>query len=76
MKTVHGVGCVIYVGENMKDNWELLAKAHLNDLFFHLRSFPSCYVILCTADHTFNNSQIQQAADACKLNTKYKNNKN
>ena len=36
------------IGSNAKENWKLLEDSKPNNLFFHLSSFPSCYVILQT----------------------------
>ena len=34
------------VGKNSKENWELLSE-NKNFMWFHLASFPSCFVICC-----------------------------
>jgi hypothetical protein len=70
---INNINCKI--GSNSKENWEILETANHNYLFFHLSSFPSCYVILETNDISDNNS-ILKAALECKKHTKYKNLKN
>ncbi len=67
---------VCRVGENAKDNWDLLSESKGNYLFFHLRSFSSCYLILeCDYKNLYNipNDIIIKAAELCKSKTKYKN---
>ena len=66
---------VCKIGCNSKENWELLDSSKDNHLFFHLSSFPSCYVILQT-DNLDDEDAIKKAAFQCKINTKYKNLKN
>jgi predicted ribosome quality control (RQC) complex YloA/Tae2 family protein len=65
----------ILVGNNAKENWELLEKCNENNLFLHLTSFPSCYVIIL-CDILPELQIIEEAAKICKNNTKYKNLKN
>ena len=64
------------VGENARENWELLAESKNNYIFFHLTSFSSCYVILeCNYNNISDipNDIIIKAAELCRNNTKYKN---
>lgn len=63
---------VYILGQNAQDNWDILDKAEGTDYFFHLTSFPSCYVIFkCSGIPT--NENIIKAAQICKENTKYRN---
>ena len=63
------------VGENCKENWELLEAADDKNYFFHLSSFPSCYVILeCYKEPDLDT--IRSAAEICRSHTKYRNLKN
>jgi len=64
------------VGENAKENWFLLDQAQPEHYFFHLSSFPSCYVILETEIHPVSMDMIIVAANLCKIYTKYRNFKN
>jgi hypothetical protein len=80
---------VYILGQNAQDNWDILDKAEGTDYFFHLTSFPSCYVIFKCLDIPTNeniikaaqidiptNENIIKAAQICKENTKYRNLKN
>ena len=60
------------IGKNAQENWQLLEKSSATDIFFHLSSFPSCYVILETSVVP-SDDVIRQCALLCKENTKYKN---
>ena len=73
MKTLKIAGDLEYqVGKNAVENWKLLDEAKPKNIFFHLSSFPSCYVILkCESDPDME--IIKECALACKENTKYKN---
>ena len=75
MKEIIINNIICKIGCNAKENWQLLESSKDNDLFFHLSSFPSCYVILET-DNIEDEETIKQAAFQCKNNTKYKNLKN
>lgn len=70
---INNINCKI--GTNSEENWNLLENSNENHLFFHLSSFPSCYVILET-DNMLDKYTIFKAASECKKNTKYKNLKN
>ena len=77
MKDIEIQGIKCKIGSNAIENWELLEKSKENNLFFHLSSFPSCYVILENDTKYFPSMYIiEQVALNCKLNTKYKNLKN
>jgi predicted ribosome quality control (RQC) complex YloA/Tae2 family protein len=65
----------IKVGSNSGENWKILDESSENNIFLHLKSFPSCYVIIeCEEDPPIET--ITEAAKICKSNTKYKNIKN
>lgn len=72
MKTViiNNLKCII--GGNAKENWDILSNSKDNHIFFHLSSFPSCYVI-CETDNLPDIETIRQIALLCKQNTKYRN---
>jgi predicted ribosome quality control (RQC) complex YloA/Tae2 family protein len=62
------------IGSNAKENWELLNLSKSTDVFFHLSSFPSCYVILENETDKYPSEDIiKEASILCKSNTKYKN---
>lgn len=65
----------IKVGTNATENWELLSQTKDTNVFLHLSSFPSCYVIIET-DGIPDIDILKEAANICKNNTKYKNLKN
>ena len=68
------------IGENAQDNWNILEEANnINSdyIWFHLNSFPSCYVIMYSAlkdllDNSYN-IYLNYGAQLCKNNSKYKN---
>tara|TARA_B100000524_G_C23357554_1_gene264483 strand:- start:142 stop:462 length:321 start_codon:yes stop_codon:yes gene_type:complete len=61
------------VGQNAQENWDLLSLNE-NYMWFHLKSFPSCHVILEKED--VSNEDIINGANLCLQNTKYRNLKN
>ena len=61
------------VGQNAQENWDLLSLDE-NFTWFHLKSFPSCHVIIEKIDPT--NDDIINGANLCLQNTKYRNLKN
>jgi len=73
MKTIDFENSKIIIGQNAKENWDLLDNNE-NFLWFHLKSFPSCHVIILNENP--NETTIQKAAELCKENTKYKSLKN
>lgn len=66
---VKGYNCL--VGKNAEENWKLLASSTSNDHFFHLSSFPSCYVILKCIETTVESSILMECAFLCLNNTKH-----
>lgn len=73
IETVQNYKCV--VGKSKEENWKLLDESNPNYLFFHLTSFPSCYVILQTEEKVDNNVIIE-CASLCLNNTKFRHLKN
>lgn len=72
--TIDNINCII--GENKKDNWDLLDKIKNDEYyFFHLSSFSSPYVFAETV-YLKDNEIIKKIAQLCINNTKYKNLKN
>lgn len=67
---IQNINCLI--GENSKENWNLLENVKPEYLFFHLSSFPSCYLIY-ESNKIPNVETIKEIASLCKKNTKYKN---
>lgn len=75
MKVVNVERFVVWIGTSKEDNWKLLDDSKAEYVFFHLASFPSCYVILCTEENV-DNAVIYECARLCANNTKYRNMKN
>ena len=46
MKVVEFEDTIFKIGQNSKENWELLDEDQ-DYIWFHLASFPSCHVICC-----------------------------
>lgn len=63
------------IGNNAQENWKLLDDSLPKNLFLHLSSFPSCYVIY-NCENFPAIDIIKQLAEICKNNTKFKNLKN
>jgi predicted ribosome quality control (RQC) complex YloA/Tae2 family protein len=77
MKTYNIQNIICKLGQNSKENWNLL-DSYCNEpkfLFFHLSSFPSGYLIIECNEHP-SLSIIKSAADICRNGTKYKKIKN
>lgn len=70
MKVIYNNNIKYTIGENASDNWDLLSSSSDTDYFFHLSSFPSCYVIMESENPT--NSMIEYGAMLCKKSGKYR----
>lgn len=75
MKTVVYKDSIIHIGQNAKENWQILSKASQKSLIFHLKSFPSPYVILTNGDN-YDMETIEYCAKLCLENSKMKNLRN
>tara|TARA_B100000482_G_scaffold191666_1_gene177372 strand:+ start:2242 stop:2568 length:327 start_codon:yes stop_codon:yes gene_type:complete len=63
------------LGENAKENWELISETKNNNFYWvHLDSFPSGHVIIETQTPT--TLIINEAGKFCLENTKYRSLKN
>ena len=80
MKTIiykiENVEYTIEIGQNAKENWDLVDNADLNDLWFHLDNYPSAHIILGNNSSLFNlsdyhNQIISIASNHCKSYSKY-----
>lgn len=68
------------IGQNSQENWDLLdscSKINNEYIWFHLNSFPSCYVIMCSSLSDIScadskNNILNYGAELCKKNTKYR----
>jgi hypothetical protein len=83
MKIVEYNNIVYVIGENAKDNWDILDLYKKEDdkyIWFHLNSFSSAYVIMLSTIKDINKSKLNDhlhyGAELCKNNTKYRNLKN
>lgn len=82
MKTFsHEIGQVsynIWIGQNARENWDLIDKSESDNLWFHLDEYPSSHVVVSldtiNPDEIFYpNEIIVIACDYCKKNSKLKN---
>ena len=83
MKKVEYNNIIYIIGENAQDNWNILdlyKKENDKYIWFHLNSFSSAYVIMCSTINDIDKSQfydyLYYGAELCKNNSKYKNLKN
>ena len=75
MKTFMIKEYTLTVGQNAKENDELITNSNENFIWFHLANLPSCHGILnCTIDK-LTSTLIFQCACKIKKNTKYKKNR-
>ena len=69
-------GHIIYVGQNARENFELIDRSKPDDLWFHLKNLPSCHVILqvqSNADISIVTIEdLKKTAEVCLSNTKYR----
>ncbi len=68
------------IGQNAKENYNILDQAYkINSdyIWFHLNSFPSCFVIMYSTLYELKPNNIDDylthGANLCKQNTKYRN---
>lgn len=80
MKSVEYKNIIFFIGQNAKENWDILdnsLKINEDFIWFHLNSFPSPYIIMHSTINDINKDDLQDilyyAANLCKDNSKYKN---
>ncbi len=73
MKTEEFNDTQIIIGQNAKENWNII-NFNCDFIWLHLNSFPSCHVII--KDNKPDEEVLNYAAQLCKDNTKFKNLKN
>lgn len=73
----------IIIGQNAKENWDLVDNSDPDDLWFHLDEYPSAHVVISekvkisekkiffTNLEDYPNQIIALAANYCKSNSKY-----
>ena len=67
---------IIKIGENARENDDLVAASSQSDIWFHLDSLPSCHVVIkCDTKNPITKQMINYCAQLCKDNTKYRNQK-
>ena len=80
MREIEYENYIFYIGQNAKENWELLDKlSKINNeyIWFHLNSFPSPYVIVnSTISDLSKSSHLDDVllfgSQLCKDYSKYK----
>ena len=70
MKSEYYNDTKIIIGENAKDNWDII-DFESDNIWLHLNSFSSCHVII--EDNSPSEDVLNYAAKLCKENTKYRN---
>jgi predicted ribosome quality control (RQC) complex YloA/Tae2 family protein len=67
-----------YIGENAKENWELIDKSKQNDVWFHVKDHPSAHVVLDMPENTkikeISKQSLIHCAAECKQHSKLSNN--
>ena len=74
MKTEIIDDITIKLGQNAKENWDLIDQSPDDYIWMHLDSFPSCHIIIEDSDPS--NELLIKGAQLCKDNTKYRNLRN
>ncbi len=65
----------IQVGQNAKENWQLIDEANQDDLWFHVEGHPSSHVVISMPEKSKISKQtIKYAALLCKQHSKLNNN--
>ena len=80
MREIEYQNYIFYIGQNAKENWELLDKlSKINNeyIWFHLNSFASPYVIVNTSINELSNTSFKSdilnyGSQLCKDYSKYK----
>jgi len=69
-------GAPAKLGENSKENWELIASPEVkgDHYWFHLSAFPSGHLVLLSNELTLG--RLQECYSICKLHSKYRNHRN
>jgi predicted ribosome quality control (RQC) complex YloA/Tae2 family protein len=62
---------IIHIGENKRDNWEIIDDADDGDIWFHVENIPSCHVILKCSSLTKKpcSKVLKRCAYLCKIHT-------
>ena len=64
----------IYIGQNSKENFDIIDSCVDTDIWFHVENMPSCHVILKTNDNMKNipRQVIKRCAYLCRINSNAK----
>ena len=74
IKTFKYRDILFQIGRNSNSNWKLLATTNDNDIWVHLKDYPSSYVIIkCNKNITIDGDCITYAGKLCCLHSKIKN---
>lgn len=68
---INNINYVIRLGQNAKENHNVIDDSDPNDWWFHLSDYPSGHCIVESS--TINNELIKYASDIVKQYSKYKN---
>lgn len=73
IKTFKYRDILFQIGRNSNSNWKLLSTTNDNDIWVHLKDYPSCYVIIkCKKGITIDGDYITYAGKLCCLHSKIK----
>ena len=63
----------IYIGQNKKDNWDLIDASMTTDIWFHIAGLASCHVVLKNTNNVklrdIPRQVIKRCAYLCKINS-------
>ena len=74
MKEFDVDGITMRLGETAKENWQLIGESNSDHMWMHLNSYPSGHIVIKSDNVT--DELLQEAAQLCKENTKYRNLRN
>ncbi len=61
-----------YIGQNQKENFDVIDMGNENDIWFHANNISSCHVVACIPEH-INKKDIRYiikiGANLCKIHT-------
>mgnify|MGYP001024478458 CR=1 FL=1 len=65
--------CTYYIGENQNENFDVIDKGGVDDLWFHASNKSSCHVVAILPDFKLSKKLkqliIKKGAILCKINT-------
>lgn len=70
---------IFTIGNNAKENHEIIDLSKENDMWFHVDNLPSCHVVASLPDNITKKelkSIIKKGAEFCKQYSKYSSHKN